>query len=140
MHKRQRVLWTVCVCLCLCVSVCGSGCEPAPTVQPIAKALVCGCPHVTVEGVLDNRSDNYFSNPKFMVKDASGEVEVRAWLPLEVAPYHPDVVEEIQRRGGKWPPETMAAYLGGTVRMTGHMEDRKDAPPILVVEQAEKVK
>ena len=122
--------------------MCGSGCDPdqSPKVDTIAKALVCGCPHVTVEGELRNRSENYFSNAKFVLKDESGEVQVKAWLPLEVAPYHPDVVEDIQRRGGRWPPETMASYLGGTVRLTGHMEDRKDAPPILVVEQAEKLK
>ncbi len=112
-----------------------SSCQPEPKAEPIAKALTCGCPRVVVEGVIENRSANYFDNPKFVLKDASGEVEVRPWLPLEVAPYHPDVVEEIQKRGDKWPPEVMSAYLGVPVKIYGRIEGN-----VLGVEYAEKIK
>lgn len=112
-----------------------SSCQPGPKVEPIAKALTCGCPRVSVEGVLENRSSSYFANPKFVLKDASGEVEVQPWLPLEVAPYHPDVMEEMQKRGDRWPPETMAAYLGVPIRIWGRVENN-----VLKVDHAERLK
>jgi len=110
-----------------------AACEPA--VKPIAKALTCGCPRVVVEGVLENRGPGYFNNPKFVLKDASGEVEVKPWLPLEVAPYHPDVYEEMQKRGDKWPPETMAEWLNAPIRLYGRIDGST-----LFVEHAEKVR
>lgn len=117
-------------------------CKPSdvPKVEPISKALVCGCPKVAVEGVLENRSDNYFANSVFVLKDASGEVEVKAWLPLEVAPYHPDVYEEMQKRGERWPPETMANYLGVKVRLIGRIDPRESGQPIMTVEYAVRLK
>ena len=112
------------------------GCRPADVkIEPIAKALTCNCATVVVAGVLQNRSANYFSTSKFVLKDASGEIEVRPWLPLEVAPYHPDAAEELQRRGEKWPPETMASYLDVPVILWGRIEEK-----VLVVEHAEHAK
>lgn len=133
----------VCCCL-LSAASCFTwiACTPEPRVEPIAKALTCGCPKVVVEGVIENRSANYFSNARFFLKDASGEVEILSWLPLEVAPYHPAAVEEIRRRGGAWPPETMASYLNVPVRIQGRMEERDSGhgEKVLVVEYAERRK
>lgn len=125
---------SVFVCLCLCLSVaCVLGCDPSRNPEPIAKALTCNCPRVHVAGVMENRSPNYFDNSKFVLKDATGEIVVQPWLALEVAPPHPDALEEMQRRGDRWPPETMAAYLGVPLRLWGRIENK-----ILIVDHAER--
>lgn len=113
-----------------------TGCQPPAVlnVKTIASALTCGCPVVTVAGIIENRSDNYFNNPRFYLKDATAEVAVRPWLPLEVAPYHPAVLEKMKKEG-KRPSETMAAYLGVPVRIDGRLEGN-----VLVVEHAERIK
>ncbi len=118
------------------------GCKSTIKIEPIARALTCHCPAIAVEGIVENRSGNYFSNPQFFLKDASGEVAVRPWLALEVAPYHPDAVDEIRRQGGTWPPETMASYMGVPVRIYGRIEGGGlgGGTPILIVDHAERQK
>ena len=129
-------VWIFALGICLM----GASCERGPNLEPISKALTCACPRVAVEGVMQNRSENYFGNPRFVLKDESAEVDVQSWLPMEIAPYHPDAAEEIQRRGEKWPPETMANYLNVPLRIIGRIETRSVGGPILVVEHAERRK
>ena len=83
---------------------------------------------------MENRGVS-FGSSDFVLKDSTGEIKVRPWLPLEVAPYHPDAVEEMQRRGDRWPPETMSAYLGAPVRIWGRIESG-----VLIVDHAERIK
>jgi hypothetical protein len=64
---------------------------------------------ITIRGVLDNKSPNYFSRPRLVLKDQSGmEVNVRPWAPTSDPPPAPGTDDT---------RPTLATFLGKQVEL-----------------------
>lgn len=112
MRRLFRPLSTV-PCSLLILSL--LACTPTRDITPVAR-LNESAGAVVVSATLENRGPSYFNNARFVLTDASGEVDVASWAPLEVAP----PLNEKQKM-----PLTMAAYIGKRLLLRGRMLDGK---------------
>jgi hypothetical protein len=74
--------------------------------------------HVAVEGLLQNKGKNYFTDRRLVITDASGEskasLPVKEWLPIE-APPNPS--------GQTSSPPLLSDYLGKKVVLQGFLKE-----------------
>lgn len=75
---------------------------------------------VSVIGVLKQVGPSYYRNPRFVLQDSNGrQVEVSAWLPLEIPPPPPGMEPPPGKR-----PLTMRDLLGKQVEVTGTVRSK----------------